>query len=299
MTAPPPVRLATRSSPQASTQTRVVADAITAATGRPTELVFVETSGDRDRTAALHTIGGLGVFVKEVQHAVLEGRADVAVHSAKDLPSETTAGLVIGAFCARRDPADALVGATLDQLALGATVASGSVRRRAQLASVRPDLTFVELRGNIARRLEQVPEGGAVVMAVAALEVLGLTHLVTERLDPLRYVPAAGQGCVAVECRADDLDTRAALSAVDDSSTRRAVTLERAYLAELGSGCSLPVGAHSDGERFHAFLAADDVVVPGVAPRVLTQVLELSNDASDVEFVRALAGAARDAVGAP
>ena len=299
MTAPPPVRLATRSSPQASTQARVVAEAITAATGRPTQLVFVETSGDRDRTAALHTIGGLGVFVKEVQHAVLEGRADVAVHSAKDLPSETTPGLVIGAFCARRDPADALVGATLDQLALGATVASGSVRRRAQLASVRPDLTFVELRGNIARRLEQVPEGGAVVMAMAALEVLGLTHLVTERLDPLRYVPAAGQGCVAAECRSDDLDTRAALGAVDDPSTRRAVTLERAYLAELGSGCSLPVGAHSDGERFHAFLAADDVVVPGVAPRVLTQVLQLSGDASDVEFVRALASAARDAVGAP
>ena len=161
MTAPPPVRLATRSSPQASTQARVVADAITAATGRPTELVFVETSGDR--------------------------RADVAVHSAKDLPSETAAGLVIGAFCARRDPADALVGATLDQLALGATVASGSVRRRAQLASVRPDLTFVELRGNIARRLEQVPEGGAVVMAVAALEV----KLTQEEIEFLEepYVP--------------------------------------------------------------------------------------------------------------
>lgn len=251
------LRLATRGSPQARTQAQAVADALTAATGIDAELVIVETTGDRRQTVPLHEIGGQGVFVKEVQQAVLDGRAEAAVHSAKDLPSDTPSGLVIGAFCARRDPADALVGRSLADLSAGATIATGSVRRRAQLAAVRPDLRFVELRGNIARRLERVPDGGAIVIAVAALDVLGMTEQIAERLDPRRFIPAVGQGCVAVECRIGDRDVADALAAVDDAATRHAVTTERAYLRELGSGCALPVGAYCDGPVLHVFLAGE------------------------------------------
>jgi len=248
------LRLATRGSDQAMTQARSVAATLEAA-GATVRLVVVETTGDRRADVPLHTIGGQGVFVKEVQRAVLGGRADVAVHSAKDLPSTPEPGLVIGAFCERRSPFDALVGRSLDDLAPGAPVASGSVRRRAQLAVLRPDLEFVELRGNIPTRLTRVPANGAIVMAVAALEILGLTDRIAEVLDHEVVVPAVGQGCVAVECRSDDDVTRAALAAIDHDPTRRAVEVERSYLAELGSGCSMPVGAHADGHRLRVFLA--------------------------------------------
>src|SRR5262249_41972573 len=195
------VRIATRGSAQARTQAEVVAKALRDANPScEPELVFVETLGDRRQDVPLHTIGGQGVFVKEVQRAVLDGRADVAVHSAKDLPSEAAEGLTIAAFTARRDPRDALVGSTLDGLRLGATVATGSVRRRAQLHAVRPDLEFVELRGNIGTRLSKVPPDGAIVMATAALHILGLEARIDEALDVDVMVPAVGQGCVAVEC---------------------------------------------------------------------------------------------------
>jgi hydroxymethylbilane synthase len=169
------LRIATRSSAQARTQAEIVGAAIEAASdGVRTELVLVDTIGDQRQDVPLHTIGGQGVFVKEIQRAVLDGRADIAVHSAKDLPSAHTEGLTIGAFTVRRDPRDALIGSSLDGLALGATVATGSVRRRAQLAALRPDLQFVELRGNIQTRLSKIPQDGAIVMAVAALQVLGI-----------------------------------------------------------------------------------------------------------------------------
>jgi hydroxymethylbilane synthase len=249
------LRLATRGSRQAVAQATAVADRITAATGRLVELVMIETTGDARLDVPLHVIGGQGVFVKEVQLAVLDGRADLAVHSAKDLPSAQADGLVIGAFCERRDPADALVGRRLDDLAHGATVATGSVRRRAQLSRVRPDLAFVELRGNIDTRLSKVPDNGAIVMAVAALEILQLTDRIAERLDVATFVPAVGQGCVAVECRVDDAETLAVLAGVDYPDTRHAVEVERAFLAELGSGCSLPVGGHVRDGRLTVFLA--------------------------------------------
>ncbi|MEZ5223074.1 MAG: hydroxymethylbilane synthase [Ilumatobacteraceae bacterium] len=253
------LRIATRSSAQASTQARRVADALTDAhPGLHVELVFVDTTGDRRQDVPLHTIGGQGVFVKEVQRAVLDGRADLAAHSAKDLPSTPADDLVIAAFCERRSPADALVGAALADLAPGAPVATGSVRRRAQLASVRPDLDFRELRGNIATRLSKLPEGGAIVMAVAAMEILGLTDRIAEVLAPKRFVPAVGQGCVAVECATGDAATAELLAAVDHAPTRAAVEVERAFLATLGSGCSLPVGAHVHGTTLHAFLADPD-----------------------------------------
>ena len=161
-----PLRIATRGSRQARAQSEAVAAQLAEATGRSVELVLIETAGDLRADVPLHSIGGQGVFVKEVQNAVLDGRADLAAHSAKDMQSSTTPGLAIGAFTLRRDPRDALIGSTLADLAIGATVATGSVRRRAQLALVRPDLRFVELRGNIDTRLDKVPAGGAIVMAV-------------------------------------------------------------------------------------------------------------------------------------
>lgn len=250
------LRIATRGSAQARTQAESVATALRIAhPGLDVELVFVDTTGDQRQDVPLHTIGGQGVFVKEVQRAVLDGRADLAAHSAKDLPSLSTGELRIGAFCERRSAADALIGSTLDGLPQGATIATGSVRRRAQLGAVRPDLQFVELRGNIATRLGKVPAGGAIVMAVAALEILEMTDRIAERLPVEQFVPAVGQGCVAVECRAEDDRAAELLAAVDHTPTRRAVAIERAFLATLGSGCSLPVGAHVAAGRLHAFLA--------------------------------------------
>ena len=254
-----PLRVATRGSRQATAQSNAVAASIEGATGRPVELIVVETVGDRQQDVPLHAIGGQGVFVKEVQRAVLDGRADIAVHSAKDLPSAQEPGRTIGALCARRSPHDALVGAPLAELAPGATVATGSVRRRAQLATARPDLQFVELRGNIDTRLTKLPPGGALVMAVAALEIVGLTERIADVLPVEQFVPAVGQGCVAVECRADDLVTRDALEAIDDPTTHHAVRVERAYLGQLGAGCSMPIGAHADGDVLHTFLASDDL----------------------------------------
>ena len=252
------LRIATRSSAQARTQAEVVAAAIGAENvGVATELIFVDTVGDQHQDVPLHTIGGQGVFVKEVQRAVLDGRADIAVHSAKDLPSAPADGLTIGAFTARRDARDALVGSSLDGLALGATVASGSVRRRAQLHALRPDLRFVELRGNIQTRLTKVPTQGAIVMAVAALDILELRDRIAEIIDVDAMVPAVGQGCVAIEHRTDDLVTGAIVGAVDHAPTRRAVEAERAFLAELGTGCSLPIGAHVVDGQLIAFLADD------------------------------------------
>jgi hydroxymethylbilane synthase len=231
----PPLRIATRGSAQARRQSEIAAEALQRATGREVELVLVQTTGDVRRDVPLHEIGGQGVFVKEVQEAVLDGRADIAVHSAKDLPStELTPGLTIAAFCARRSPWDVLVGRALDDLPEGAVVATGSVRRRSQLRVLRPDLEFAELRGNIHTRLAKVPEGGAIVMAEAALQVLELEHLVAHRL-----------GAVALECRDGDDATAEACAALDDGATRACVEAERAFLATLGSGCSLPVGAYA------------------------------------------------------
>jgi hydroxymethylbilane synthase len=285
-----PLRLATRGSRQALGQSGAVANALTAATGRAVELVRIETTGDVRLDVPLHQIGGQGVFVKEVQRAVLDGRADLAVHSAKDLPSAPAAGLALAAFCERRDPRDALVGADLAALAEGSTVATGSVRRRAQLRRVRPDLHFAELRGNIDSRLAKIPDGGAIVMAVAALDILGLTDRIAEPLAVDEFVPAVGQGCVAVECRAGDASTLEALALIDHALTRHCVEVERAFLSELGSGCSLPVGAHVADGRLWTFLADLDT---GIS---VSDEIELGGGAVDREIARAAARAAREAL---
>lgn len=198
----------------------------------------------------LRSFGGRGIFTAEVSRAVLEGEADIAVHSAKDLPSSSllvAEGLVIGAVPERGDPRDALVGRRLEELPPGATIATGSVRRRAQLAWLRPDLGFTELRGNIATRLERIPPRGAVVVALVALQRLDLEDEVgevLEVLEPETMLPQVGQGSLAVECRADDHELRALLAAhVNHGPSLRALTAERAFLATLGGGCDAPVGA--------------------------------------------------------
>ncbi len=254
------LRIATRSSLQARTQAEYVGGLIEKSSSDTVEYVYVDTQGDLNATTPLHQMGGQGVFVKEVQRAVLEGRADIAVHSAKDLPSQQAEGLVIAAIGERRSAHDALVGCTLKDLAQGATIATGSVRRRAQISRLRPDLQFVDLRGNIQTRLSKIPDGGAIVMAVAAMEILGITDRIAEVLPLDVAVPMVGQGSVAVECRVDDETTAHVLAGIDHAASRRAVEAERAFLAELGAGCSLPVGAHlsSDGV-FRAFMASDDI----------------------------------------
>jgi hydroxymethylbilane synthase len=233
------LRIATRGSRLALWQAERVGGLL----GGDVELVVVSTTGDQRADVPIWTIGGTGVFVKEVQQAVLDGRADLAVHSAKDLPSETAAGLVLAAVPERADPRDALVGARLDDIPAGGHIGTGSVRRQAQLAALRPDLRFESLRGNIETRLSKAADLDAVVVAVAALERLGLADRVAEVLEPARMLPQVGQGALAVECRAGDDATSARLASLDDPSARPAVEAERAFLRRLGGGCDLPCGA--------------------------------------------------------
>jgi hydroxymethylbilane synthase len=253
------MRAATRASALARLQTDLVA----AALDEPVEPVVVQTMGDKRTDVAIWEMGGQGVFVKEVQAAVLDGRADFAVHSAKDLPSTTVDGLVIAAVPERADARDALVGDRFDTLPPGARVGTGSVRRRAQLAWLRPDLTFAGLRGNMETRLSKASDFAAIVVAVAALDRLGRMADVTEVLSTELLVPQVGQGALAIECRADDEETLAALAAIEHGPSRRAVDTERAWLAEVGGGCDLPVGAHArivddGGIRLTAMIATPD-----------------------------------------
>jgi hydroxymethylbilane synthase len=241
--------IATRGSELALWQARFVADRLARVhAGLVVELVVVETTGDRRPEVPVWEMGGQGVFVKEVQEAVLSGRAGVAVHSAKDLPSVTAPGLVLASVPAREDPRDALVGCTLDALPVGAEIGTGSVRRRVQLAWLRPDLTFVGLRGNIATRVAQAGHHNAVVVAAAALRRLGLVERATELLDPSVMLPQVGQGALGVECRADDHATVGMLAAIEDARARRAVDAERGFLAVLAGGCDLPVAAYATEE---------------------------------------------------
>ncbi|HEX3669367.1 MAG TPA: hydroxymethylbilane synthase [Acidimicrobiia bacterium] len=235
----PPLRVATRGSALARWQAERVVELL----GVEAEYVIVSTRGDDRRDVPIHAMGGTGVFVKEVEQAVLDGRAEVAVHSAKDLPSETTPELVLAALPERGDPRDAIVGRPLDEIPTGGRVGTGSVRRRAQLAARRPDLGFGELRGNIPTRLEKADGFDAVVLAAAALDRLGLADRIAERVDPSVVLPQVAQGALAAECRADDDATRELLAGIDDAGVRAAVTAERSYLAELGGGCNLPCGA--------------------------------------------------------
>jgi hydroxymethylbilane synthase len=257
------IRAATRGSPLARWQAEHVATRLRAAhPDVEVELVIVDTQGDRRLDVPIYELGGKGVFAKEVQAAVLHGDADLAVHSAKDLPSVTVDGLVMAAVPERGDPRDALVGSTLADLPEGAEVATGSLRRRVELARHRPDLRFVSLRGNMQTRLAKAAEHDAIVVAATAFDRLGLAEHLTQRLSVDDVVPQVGQAALAVECREDASELRLALSAIEHEDTRRCVDAERAFLAELGGDCSLPAGAHAvlDGGRLslRAFLASED-----------------------------------------
>ena len=244
--ADPVLRAATRGSPLALWQATHVAGLIaTALPGLTVEVVVVDTEGDRRLDVPISTFGGKGIFAKEVQQAVLDGQADFAVHSLKDLPSVPLPGLALAAVPERGEVRDALVGATLAELPAGATVATGSQRRRVQLAQIRPDLQFAELRGNMATRLSKVPEGGAIVVAAVALQRLRLAEHLSEVLSADEVVPQVGQGALALECREDDDVVRQLLAFVEHAETRRCVDAERAFLAELGGDCDLPAGAHA------------------------------------------------------
>ncbi len=262
---PTVLRLATRASPLALEQARRVAQRL-GSLGLRAELVVVEAEADRRLDVAIGDLAGRGVFVNEVEARVVRGEADVAVHSAKDLPSSPPSGgdpLVLAAVPERGDARDALVGSTLDEMAPGATVATGSARRLAQLASTRPDLCFAELRGNIARRLDKIPSGGAVVVAVVALERLGMLGSVAEILSTLRMLPQVAQGAIALRCRRDDQRTRGVCAALDDESAHRRVRAERAFLERLGGGCEAPVGAHATPVDGSAVLRLEGLVASG------------------------------------
>lgn len=240
------IRIATRGSALARWQAEHVARLLrSASAGVEVELVIVDTQGDQRLDVPIWEIGGKGVFAKEVQQAVLDGRADLAVHSAKDLPSAEVPGLVIAAVPERADPRDALVGSTLAELPHGAEVATGSLRRQAQLGAARPDLRFVGLRGNMQTRLAKVSDHDAIVVAAAAFDRLGLADEIAERLPVELVLPQVAQAALAVECRADDGALRTQLAAIEHAPSRRCVDAERAFLAELGGDCSLPAAAYA------------------------------------------------------
>jgi hydroxymethylbilane synthase len=257
------LRLASRRSPLALAQARIVQSRLETL-GHSSVIVEIETTGDRRSDEDLATIGGLGLFALEVQRAVLDNEADVAVHSAKDLPSLSPEGLSLVSVPERRDPADVLVGRSLAGLGPGATVATGSPRRRALLLERRPDLNVVSLRGNMATRLAAVGHNGvdAVLAAAAALDRLGWNDRISQRLDPDWFIPQVGQGALALEARENDTETTALLELIGESDALCALQCERAFLRELGAGCTLPVAAYAtlDGSTFtiHALMARAD-----------------------------------------
>lgn len=257
-------RLATRCSPLALIQAELVQKKLLDL-GIQSELVLVETSGDKDTTASLASLGGRGVFAVEIQLALLRGDADIAVHSAKDLPSSSPEGLTLACVPERRDAADVLVGKSLAGLGPGATVATGSPRRAALLLERRPDLRIVELRGNMATRLAKPGSEGidAVVAAAAALERLGQQQLSSERLDTQWFIPQVGQGALALEARENDDEALEALASLNDLSAFDCVRAERAFLAELGTGCSIPAGANAQMNNGQISLSAVMIAIDG------------------------------------
>jgi hydroxymethylbilane synthase len=250
------LRLGSRGSRLALLQAELAAEALRAAhAGVEIALVPITTTGDRDRTRPFGEIGERGVFVKELEEALLEGRVDVAVHSAKDMTSTASDSLAVGAYLERGDPRDALCGA--DRLTSGMRIGTASVRRRAQLLALDPTLAIEPLRGNVDTRLRKRHERGldAIVLGAAGLDRLGLGSEIGLRFDPEQLVPEAGQGAVALQVRAAE---EALVSAVDDPTTRRRVETERSCVARIGAGCLAPVAAYHDGETLTALVAAED-----------------------------------------
>jgi hydroxymethylbilane synthase len=258
MNSPPPLRIGTRASPLARWQADWVAARL-AELAVDAELVLISTRGDRDQTDSIRAIaGGDGIFTKELQRALLNHEIDVAVHSLKDLPTQPVGGLVLAGVPVRGPSGDVLVTPDhrpLEQLARGAVIGTGSLRRRAQLLHVRPDLQMGEIRGNVDTRLRKLDSGqyGALVLAEAGLERLGLAGCISQVLPKHVMLPAVGQGALGLEARVDDERTAAALGQLNDPATQAAVLAERSMLATVGGGCLAPVGAWArvQGGRLH------------------------------------------------
>jgi hydroxymethylbilane synthase len=269
----PPLRIATRQSQLALWQAEHVAALLRRAhPGMAVVLKPMSTKGDRILDRSLAAIGGKGLFIKELE-AALEGRqADMAVHSMKDVPSDLPAGLVIAAVLPRVDARDALVSVrarTLEDLPLGARLGTSSLRRQAQLLAARPDLVIEALRGNVDTRLKRLDGGelDAIVLACAGLIRLGLESRISARLDPKISLPAVSQGVIGIECRADDLESRRVLEALNDAATRRAVDAERAFARRLGGSCQSPIAAYAQVAQDH--LTLEGLVAEPDGSRVL------------------------------
>ena len=250
------IRLGSRGSRLALTQAELAAEALRAAEpDADVAIMPMTTAGDRDRSRPFGEIGERGVFVKEIEEALVAGRIDVAVHSAKDMTSTNTSGLAVGAYLPREDARDALCGA--EALRPGLRVGTASVRRRAQLVALEPGVRVEPLRGNVDTRLRKMRERGldAVVLAAAGLDRLGLAAEAGYRFPPAELLPEAGQGAVALQVRAGE---ERLVVALDDPETRRRVEAERACVARIGAGCLAPVGAHHDGATLTALIAAED-----------------------------------------
>jgi hydroxymethylbilane synthase len=250
------LRLGSRGSRLALTQAERAAEQLRRANpDLDVALVPITTAGDRDRSKPFGEIGQRGVFVKEIEEALLAGRIDVAVHSAKDMTSTLGEGLAVGAYLARDDPRDALCGAS--ELRPGLRVGTASARRKAQLLALEPELSVEPLRGNVDTRLRKMRERGldAVVLAAVGLDRLGLAQEIGLRFDPGELVPEAGQGAVALQVREGE---ERLVAAADDPETRRRVEAERACVARIGAGCLAPVAAYHDGNELVALIAAED-----------------------------------------
>jgi hydroxymethylbilane synthase len=252
------LRIGTRGSMLAKWQAESVRKQLFAATGVEAEIVIVKTSGDKMQQAPLTLIGGKGIFIKELEDALLEETIDLAVHSVKDVPTDIPSRLMFPAVCRRDDVRDCLVGSSLANLRHGARVGTSSLRRQAQLRHLRPDLDIRDLRGNVDTRLRKVESGEyeAVVVAKAGLDRLGLGKRISEVLAPEVCMPAVGQGAIAVECRLKDTEVGDLVAPLDDAETRTSIITERALLGALQGGCQVPLGAWARIERSEIVLDA-------------------------------------------
>jgi len=247
-------------------QAEFIRKQVFAATGMEAETIIIKTSGDKMQQAPLTQIGGKGIFIKELEEALLEETIDLAVHSVKDIPTDIPSRLMFPAVCRRDDVRDCLVGSTLANLRYGARVGTSSLRRQAQLKHIRPDLDLRDLRGNVDTRLRKVESGEyeAVMVSKAGLDRLGLSQRISEVLSPEVCMPAVGQGAIAVQCRLKDTEAADLLAPLDDAETRTAVIAERALLAALQGGCQVPLGAWARIERGELLLEACVCSVDGV-----------------------------------
>jgi hydroxymethylbilane synthase len=249
------IRIGTRGSPLALAQARMVRDALAAQGVGAIEVVTIRTSGDRIQDRPLSEAGGKGLFTKEIEEALLAGAIDLAVHSAKDMPTLLPDGLMLAACLPREDVRDAFISrkaANLRELPQGAVVGTASLRRQAMVKRLRPDVSVVPLRGNVETRLKKLEAGDidATLLALAGLKRLGLAGKATALLDVQEFLPAVGQGAITIEARADDVDTRALLAKIDHADTSVALACERAFLAVLDGSCRTPIAGHAvlDGD---------------------------------------------------